>query len=88
MKALFDCSLLPLLPQLPVSFGSDILSGLLLSHFLIFCMRSSVLPGNRGRDVVRQVQYVVNSLLLVSVSKVCACACVYVCIHTLSWVFE
>lgn len=77
MKALFEGSLLPVLPRLPVSFSSDILSGLLLSHFLILCMRSSVLPGNRGRDVARQVQYVVNSLLLVSVLKVCACVCVY-----------
>lgn len=77
MKALFECSLLPVLPRLPVSFSSDILSALLLSHFLILCMRSSVLPGNRGRDVARQVQYVVNSLLLVYVLKVCACVCVY-----------
>lgn len=35
------------------------------------------LAGNRGRDVARQVQYVVNSLLLVSVVKMCACVCVY-----------
>lgn len=60
----------------------DILSSLLLSHFLILCMRSPVLPGNGGRDVARQVQYVVNSFLLVSVSKACACVCMCVCVHT------